>query len=556
MIKKLFSVLLIAVTSLTMNAQSVGLVGDFNSWGNDLILTSSDGENYTGQVNFLAAGGAKFRQDADWAVNWGTAAFPCGTGTQGGANIPYQPGTYDITFVKSTGAYCFNVVQTNFDTIHFFGGFNQNVTPGETMATTNGTDYVKIDFHFTAAGAKFYRSAPTVTTWGGTAFPSGTATVDGPTIPVTTGFYNVDLNITNGNYNFVEVPVSLIGNGVTTWSTDFPLFSTDGGITFSRENVELFSGQVKFRANGSWATNWGGTSFPNGTGVPNGNDNINVTPGIYTVTFNRLTAEYTFTLTQATVDNITFAGATLATADGENYTLNNQIINPGFGATAFQFNNVTTNQLYGGTTFPSGTAVLNAGPIPVVPGFYNVTFNKTTLAYAFSVTPVGIIGDATPGGWGADTPMTSANNGVTYTLNNVTLTDGALKFRTNSDWAFNWGGTAFPTGTGVFNGQDNIPVTAGTYDITFTPGTTEYVFTSLSSESFNNSLFSIYPNPATDSFRIVGEFDQVQIFNISGQLVKSYSNADTLSVADLNAGIYMVKVTGEAGTSVKKLIKK
>jgi hypothetical protein len=39
-------------------------------------------------------------------------------------------------------------------------------------------------------------------------------------------------------------------------------------------------------------------------------------------------------------------------------------------------------------------------------------------------------------------------------------------------------------------------------------------------------------------------------------LVKSYSNADTLSVADLNAGIYMVKVTGEAGTSVKKLIKK
>ena len=57
-------------------------------------------------------------------------------------------------------------------------------------------------------------------------------------------------------------------------------------------------------------------------------------------------------------------------------------------------------------------------------------------------------------------------------------------------------------------------------------------------------------------FRIAGEFDQVQIFNISGQLVKTYSNNDALSVADLNAGIYMVKVTGEAGASVKKLIKK
>ena len=43
-----------------------------------------------------------------------------------------------------------------------------------------------------------------------------------------------------------------------------------------------------------------------------------------------------------------------------------------------------------------------------------------------------------------------------------------------------WGGTTFPSGTGVLNSSnvaDNIPTTPGTYDVTFDRLTGEYAFT-------------------------------------------------------------------------------
>jgi len=555
MIKKLFTVLLITVMGLTVNAQSVGIVGDFNGWGNDVVMTTTDDENYTAQVTFVANGNGKFRQDAAWTVNWGSAVWPCGTGTQGGANIPYLAGTWDVTFVKSTGAYCFTAVQTNFDTINLTGGFNSDALPGEAMVTTDGITYLKQDFHFTAANVKFHRSAPTVANWGGTAFPSGTAVVNGGSIPLTTGFYNANFNNTTLAYNFVQVPVSLIGSGVVDWDTDVYGVSTDGGVTFTWTDVELFAGEVKFRTNTSWGLNWGagGTNWPCGTGSVGGSTNIPTQAGIYNVTFNRITGEYCFTCTANCADVFSFAGTNMSTTDGITYTLNNLVVTA--ATTGLQFTNTTSSQVYGGTAFPSGTATLGGAALPVVPGFYNVTFNNTTLAYAFTVVPVGLIGSAASG-WDNDVDMVTADNGITYTLTNYELFVGDAKFRTNDSWTFSWGGIGL-VGVGVVNGPDNIAIPAdGFYDISLNTHTGAYSFTNLSADSFNNNLFAIYPNPATDMIRIAGEFDQVQIFNISGQLVKSYTNNDRLSVADLNAGIYMVKVTGEAGASVKKLIKK
>lgn len=78
---------------------------------------------------------------------------------------------------------------------------------------------------------------------------------------------------------------------------------------------------------------------------------------------------------------------------------------------------------------------------------------------------IGLIGDATPGGWGADTPMTRNNdNPALWEIETVNLTAGEAKFRADEDWAVNWGDTAFPSGTGTQNGP-NIPVTAGTYKV-------------------------------------------------------------------------------------------
>ncbi|MFD0777427.1 hypothetical protein ACFQZF_01700 [Flavobacterium myungsuense] len=65
-------------------------------------------------------------------------------------------------------------------------------------------------------------------------------------------------------------------------------------------------------------------------------------------------------------------------------------------------------------------------------------------AFAFNsnAQTISIIGDATPGDWAADTNMTTSDN-VTYTLSNVTLINGGLKFRQDGAWTNNWGGNTF-----------------------------------------------------------------------------------------------------------------
>jgi hypothetical protein len=91
------------------------------------------------------------------------------------------------------------------------------------------------------------------------------------------------------------------------------------------------------------------------------------------------------------------------------------------------------------------------------------------------INSVGIIGDATPGGWGTDTNLTrSASDPDLYTAT-ITLGSGEAKFRANDDWAINWGAATFPSGNGVQDGA-NIPVTPGTYTVTFNVSTGAYTF--------------------------------------------------------------------------------
>jgi hypothetical protein len=299
--KKLFTLIsAIAFSSLSFS-QSIGMIGDFSNWSSDEVMNTSDNVTFTlTGYTFTVTGGVKFRQfDFDpqnpWAVNWGDAAFPSGTGTQGGSNIPVPAGTYDVTFNITTGEYSFTAVSTGFDEIGFSGGFNAyaSVVP---MATLDGIDYVYTDKFFVAPNVKFARTAPTATNWGGTAFPSGTATENGNDIPLTVGYYNVSFNKNTLAYNFQQVPIGLIGTAIPPfdWSVDVPMESTDGGITHYLYNYTISDGVAKFRANGGWATNWGGGEFPADTAFLNGSD-FAVAAGTYdTISFNRYTGQFSF----------------------------------------------------------------------------------------------------------------------------------------------------------------------------------------------------------------------------------------------------------------------
>lgn len=139
------------------------------------------------------------------------------------------------------------------------------------------------------------------------------------------------------------------------------------------------------------------------------------------------------------------------------------------------------DQNWGGEEFPSGSAIFNGPNIIVTAGVYDITFDRNNLTYRFEedmgFTNIGIIGDATPGGWDADTDMTRNDDGTFSII--IGLIDGAAKFRADDDWAVNWGTTDFPSGTGTQDG-DNIPVSAGIYEVTFNPETGDYSFTPLS----------------------------------------------------------------------------
>ncbi len=291
--KKLFTFLSILFITMSSRAQVVSMIGDFSGWS-DVAMTSADNVNWTvtNQL-FAVAGGVKFRQDASWSVNWGAADFPAGTGTQDGSNIPVPAGNYDVAFNSSTGAYTFTPVVTNFDVIGFNGGFNSYGTP-EALVSADGVQYGKSDFYFNANGVKFVNSTMSQT-FGGTMFPMGAAVLNGPEIPLTAGFYNVGFDKSVPGYLFQQVPVSLIGDFSTpAFGVDVDMVSTDGGVNFTLNGFNIpTDGNLKFRANASWATNWGGSGFPTGTATLGAGD-LAVTAGTYDVTFNRVTGAFSF----------------------------------------------------------------------------------------------------------------------------------------------------------------------------------------------------------------------------------------------------------------------
>lgn len=90
---------------------TIGIIGTATpgGWATDTDMTRDSGNPALWVINSitLVAGEAKFRANDAWTVNWGANAFPTGTGTQDGPNIPVPAGTYKVTLNITTGEYKF-----------------------------------------------------------------------------------------------------------------------------------------------------------------------------------------------------------------------------------------------------------------------------------------------------------------------------------------------------------------------------------------------------------------------------------------------------------------
>jgi hypothetical protein len=361
--------------------------------------------------------------------------------------------------------------------------------------------------------------------------------------------------------------ISIVGTGVNGWPpTTGPeiTLSTVDNITYKISNLRITTGLVKFRQDGGWTNSWGGSTFPSGQGIFDG-PNIPTVAGTYDVTFNRINATYTFITSTgfpsigiwgpAVNSQLGFGGADIdmTTTDGIIYTLSGFYFSSG---NAYFRQDNASNFVWGSVPFPTGTAVLGGPTITVGGGEWFVTFNRLTGEYRFVYPSIGILGTALNGFNAVDIDLTTTN-GFDYSINGLTLANGEVKFRKDNLWTSNWGSIGFPIGIGTQDGA-NIPVTAGTYNVTFEKSSGKYSFiTTLSSQTNSFLPLKIYPNPANSQIRFSQEIKTLEVFDSAGKKVKSFNNTNTnYDVSTLEKGVYILKGTTTDGKSInEKLVK-
>lgn len=123
----------------------------------------------------------------------------------------------------------------------------------------------------------------------------GTLDAGGDNIAVTAGDYKITLNLNDNTYTMEAYSWGVVGSGYNDWGGAGPdaKFFYDYTTDTFKVGVELIDGEIKFRLNNDWGTNFGDTGV-DGT-LDNGGDNIVVTAGYYMITLDFNAGTYTMT---------------------------------------------------------------------------------------------------------------------------------------------------------------------------------------------------------------------------------------------------------------------
>lgn len=438
---KLKFLLLFLLVSFTGIAQevypTVGIIGLATPNGNwessvPMELQFPDNQHQWMLTVQLTQGEMKFRANDSWAVNWGGDSFPTGTAFRDGSNISVPAsGYYTIYFNDATGAYHFEGLSPPvYETIGIRGDATTSGWNASVAMTVNPNDphsWSLESITLTSGEIKFLANNDwNLKNWGGDSFPEGTAYSSGNNIGVSAGEFSVTFNDVTGKYLFkiLNAPtyetVGIIGDATEKgWD-----FSTPMDLFAGQQNewiltTYLTAKELKFRANDAWDVNWGGSEFPNGTSSQGGPNLQIPESGYFTIRFNDFTGLYSFTKENpASYNSVGIVGSATPGlwdnstpmqkgADGHTWTLENFELTA--GAAKFRVDNSWAIN-WGGTEFPTGTATQNGNDIPVVPGFYNISFNDFTRIYNFE-----LVGSASGGIVTLDPAVPTADEQVTIT---------------------------------------------------------------------------------------------------------------------------------------------
>lgn len=274
------------------------------------------------------------------------------------------------------------------------------------------------------------------------------------------------LEATSGSGSGIEVsPWGVVGSGYNNWGAfaDAPFYTTSTAnvlVTY----VTLVDGEIKFRTNNDWGTNFGDDGA-DGT-LEAGGANLVVTSGTYKITLNL--NDNTYTMEEFSWGVVGSAynnwGATPDAKFTYDYVTNTFKVGVKLedGEFKFRLNNDWGTNL--GDTGADGTLEDGGDNIVITAGYYMITLDLENQMYTLESADIwGIVGSGY-NNWGAtpDYSFTPLSNGI-WVAEIVTLVDGEIKFRVNEDWGTNYGDTGVD-GT-LDGGGDNIAVTAGNYRI-------------------------------------------------------------------------------------------
>ncbi|WP_266363750.1 SusE domain-containing protein [Tellurirhabdus rosea] len=260
-----------------------GIVGNatVNEWnGPDVPFYKTDKAGVLAAYVTLKDGEIKFRQDNKWDNNYGDNGAD-GKAEKDGANIKVTAGTYRITLNTSTFDYKVEKYAPGLVGDATPNGWNGPDVPLAYDPTSDTWKAV-----VTLVGGKDLKirlNNDWGTNWGGS---NGTLAAGGDNIRIAAaGTYLVTVDYNKLKYTIETIkPWGVVGDAAPNgWNgPDAKFYPTGIDKVFVLDRVTLKAGEIKFRLNDDWGTNYGDTKAD---GVLDaGGDNIKVTAGTFQIT--------------------------------------------------------------------------------------------------------------------------------------------------------------------------------------------------------------------------------------------------------------------------------
>jgi hypothetical protein len=169
------------------------------------------------------------------------------------------------------------------------GSATPNGWNGPDIKMWNSTDGNLVAYATLSAGKiKFRKNNDWGVNLGGS---NGTLSSGGADIAVAAGTYKITINVSKNTYSIETYSWGIIGSGARGWgdNDDVPMTYEGSTNSWVVKNIAL-DGEIKFRLNHSWGTNFGADSTDNPAAalegdIKSGGNNIKVPAGTYNVSF-------------------------------------------------------------------------------------------------------------------------------------------------------------------------------------------------------------------------------------------------------------------------------